>query len=209
VFATQALGLAVAVMRSLGAWESGAPAHRLATPFFMFQLGALFVLLATLCADEAVSRGARPARAYPVALLIASIITAVTQWYGRLWFGPSGMPIDAQGIRLVLAGLDVGLLGGLAMLAYVNRRIADQILEGVREAELRRVRLERQLIESRLAAAEAQVDPQTLFGALADIRNGFERAAPDADRRLGNLIQDLRAALARTTIPTEPGAGRP
>jgi hypothetical protein len=63
---------------------------------------------------------------------------------------------------------------------------------------LRRVQLEGQLIESRLATAEAQVDPQMLFSALAEIRDGFSRSSPDADAKLDDLVQQLRNALTRT-----------
>jgi sensor histidine kinase YesM len=95
------------------------------------------------------------------------------------------------------------------MLVYLNRRLAQRMLEGVRGAELRRVQLERQLVESRLATAEAQIDPQMLFSALADIRLGLERASPDADAKLDGLVQRLRLALAGTVVAVASAEGRP
>jgi len=42
-----------------------------------------------------------------------------------------------------------------------------------------------------------------LFGKLADIRNGLEKAATDADTKLGDLVQMLRRALAVTVAAAE------
>jgi hypothetical protein len=78
------------------------------------------------------------------------------------------------------------------MLAYHNRRRATQILEGIRAAELKHVELERRLIESRLATAQAAIDPGALFASLASIRNLYATSAPSADRELDRLIEDLR-----------------
>jgi glycine cleavage system regulatory protein len=84
------------------------------------------------------------------------------------------------------------------MVIFMNRRTTERMLERVQNAELKSVQLEGQLIESRLAMAEAQVDPQMLFSALAEIRDGFSRSLPDADAKLDRLVQHLRTALART-----------
>jgi sensor histidine kinase YesM len=84
----------------------------------------------------------------------------------------------------------------------MNGRAAERMLEGVRSAELRRVKLDRQLVESRLATAEAQIDPQMLFGALAQIKHGLEESQPEAEKQLNDLIQTLRSALARTSAAT-------
>jgi hypothetical protein len=84
------------------------------------------------------------------------------------------------------------------MVIYMNRRTTERTLERLQAAELKRVQLEGQLIESRLAMAEAQVDPEMLFSALAQIRDGFSRSLPNADAKLDELVQRLRSALART-----------
>ena len=65
-------------------------------------------------------------------------------------------------------------------------------------AQLRRVRLEQQLVASRLAATEAQADPQLLVASLAGIGAALERDEPDALQRLDALIQELRTMLTRT-----------
>jgi sensor histidine kinase YesM len=93
---------------------------------------------------------------------------------------------------------DIAVICAFGMVIYMNRRTAERMLERVQAAELKRVQLEGQLIESRLAMAEAQVDPQMLFSALAEIRDGFSRSLPNADAKLDELVQHLRSALART-----------
>lgn len=202
---TQAIALAFAALRWLEFGALGLPLWARAACLFSFPIAALFVLVATLCADEWVTRGASALRCYAVALVSACAAASVVQWYVRLWFGPAGMP-DAFGFRdFAMPFVDVFFLGGVGMLAYANRRTADRILENVRRAELTRVRLERQLIESRLATTEAQIDPRMLFEALSEIRSGFVRAEPQADAKLDGLIQRLRNALARTVVAGESG----
>jgi hypothetical protein len=205
LLATQAVALVLAALRwfEFGAW--GLPVWARAACFFNFPIAALCVLLAALCADESVSRGTRPLRTYSIALVAACAVTSVLQWYLRLWFGPAGMPQGFGFTDFAIPFVDVMFLGGVGMLAYANRRTADRILESVRRAELSRVRLEQQLIESRLATAEAQIDPRMLFEALREIRSSLARAEPQADTQLDRLIRRLRNALARTVVAGESG----
>ena len=48
------------------------------------------------------------------------------------------------------------------MLVYMNRRTADRLLDSFRKAELRRVQLENQLMDSRLATARYGICSFTL-----------------------------------------------
>ena len=73
-------------------------------------------------------------------------------------------------------------------------------------AELRRVQLDQQLVQSRLATAEAQIDPQMLFSALAQIKRGLEASQPHAEKQMNELIQTLRAALASTAAASSEGS---
>jgi hypothetical protein len=87
------------------------------------------------------------------------------------------------------------MFGGFAMLAYVNRRSAQRILEGVRQAELRRVQIEQRLTESRLATAQAQIDPHILSSSLTQVRDLYKQGSPDADLELDALIRRLQATV--------------
>jgi len=103
--------------------------------------------------------------------------------------------------------VNVILLGGIALLAFYNHLSVERILQSVRTAELKRVRLERELIESRLATAQAQIDPRTLFDSLARIRNLYGSSPSEADRALQDLIETLRSR--RSAIATAPAADGP
>jgi phage terminase Nu1 subunit (DNA packaging protein) len=104
---------------------------------------------------------------------------------------------------------DIAVICAFGMVIFMNRRTAERMLERVQASELKRVQLEGQLIESRLAMAEAQVDPQMLFSALAEIRDGFSRSLPDADAKLDELVQHLRSALARTAKIDDEDSANP
>ena len=64
--------------------------------------------------------------------------------------------------------------------------------------------VERRLIESRLAAAQAQIDPERVLRHLAEIRNLYASARPGADERLEALIQELRASVAQGVDVIQP-----
>ena len=204
ILVIQGLACAVGVMRWFESQHYHLPNYLLVGSGFNMVIGALLLLPAGLCADELVSRGAGPRVAYSLALLIASAATAVAQWYARLWFGPAGMPTSLMAQQVAIAFVDIVSFGGIGMLAYANRRTADRILESMRRAELKRVRLEQQLIESRLATTQAQIDPRMLFSTLGEIRDDMQRAAPGADGKLDTLIHRLRTALAKTVFATDP-----
>lgn len=217
---TQFLGLVVALARTLqerdadtallsylqGRNPAIAP-HLLNSHFVVASLGALFVMLGALAADEAIRRGRGFAAAYSVALLGACCATAVTQWYLRAWLGVGAAehPAGATGaiVRVGLVGLDVSVLGGLAMLAFLNRRSANRMLDGVRNAELERVRVERRLLDSRLATTQAYIDPVSLLAKVAGIRDLYSTSHAGANEQLEALIQELRGRVARN-LAAEP-----
>jgi len=187
------------------------PPHMLHTYLISRAVGALFILLAALAADEAVRRGSRAWHAFPVALLAGSCVGAIAQWYLRSWMGVVDFTPDAGApfARMVFVALDVSAFGGLAMLAYLNRQSADRMLAGVRTAELERVRVERRLIESRLATTQAQIDPGSVLRQLGKIRNLYAAARPGADEKLEALIQELRASVAQAVAVSAPRESAP
>jgi hypothetical protein len=194
------LGLCVQASRELKFFNNAPPNYML-SGLIITQLGSLCVLLAVLAGDEAVRRGSSAWFAYTAAVLTASIVTAFGQWYIRGWFhlytvvNQPGVPIRVQYTMIIFVACDVLMFGGFAVLAYVNRRSAQRILEGVRSAELKRVQIERRLTESRLATAQAQIDPHTLTRSLTEVRDLYKLASPDADLELDALIQRLQATV--------------
>ncbi len=194
VLTAEGVGLVLNVLRFLDGWG---PTHNVVARTFFTTVAPLLLVVAALGAAEAVRRGASPVRAYPSALMAAAFATAGIQFvFRQLWAihpEPGGASPAVK--EWVWFGSDfqtVILLGGIGFVAFYNRHSVERILQNVRSAELRRVRLENELIESRLATAQAQVDPRALFESLARIRNLYASASPDADRSLEELIQSLR-----------------
>jgi hypothetical protein len=208
LLAVQGMGLAFAVLWHL---RHGArpPPHDWPAHIVSNAVGALLVMLAALIADETLRRGVRFWCAYPLALFAASGAAAIVQWCLQQWpalaFAESGGPLAVA----VAIGFSVFTLGGLAMLAYINRQSAERMLQGVRAAELDRVRVERRLIEARLAAAQARIDPGAVFRQLAEVRDLYASARPEADEKLESLIRELRANVAQGVDVSRPRESAP
>jgi hypothetical protein len=183
--------------KPLGSWMGHPSLAYVAT-----SLTALLLLAVTLYADSIVTRGASARLVYPLAVLSAFPLALLVTWgIEQLYFTVFSVPpaaVEANRWKFISSAEDIALICAFGMVIFMNRRTAERMLERVQSAELKRVQLEGQLIESRLATAEAQVDPQMLFSALAEIRDGFSRSLPDADAKLDRLVQHLRTALART-----------
>lgn len=158
----------------------------------------VLILFASYSADLRVERGAKPfwthLRYLLAAALTASLIRHVTRdvLVGCCGFPAGGAGLRFQWERLFNGAADLLSPGGFFMLAFHNRRAAARTLEAIRAAELSRLRLERQVIESKLETARAQIDPQELFSSLTQIRALLVEAAPAADASLDELIQTLR-----------------
>jgi hypothetical protein len=160
-----------------------------------------------LFADVCVEHGAKARYVYPAAIAMTLPIAAIANVfmlgvYVRV-FGLSDAKAGFWWGSVLEASFHMYIYAAFVMLVYMNQRTADRLLESFRRAELRRVQMENQLIDSRLATAEAQIDPTMLFHALGDIKRGFEHSAPEAEIELHTLIQALRTALARTMAVNE------
>src|SRR5262249_34852267 len=111
--------------------------------FMLWATSALFIVPATLRADDAVAVGARPLWAYrrgmTIALLTALATTAtlacLALGYGRLWFHPQNLPMVAISALYVKELMDLCFAGGLALLCRVNQHLARQIALSIERAE--------------------------------------------------------------------------
>src|SRR4029453_16636445 len=63
------------------------------------------------------------------------------------------------------------------------------------DAECRRESLEAQMVEARLSALQAQIEPHFLFNTLANVKRLYETAPARGREMLGSLINYLQAAL--------------
>jgi len=200
----QALGQLAIFADSLEEKLFGAWMGHQSLAYASMALNVCLVLPMTLIADAAVERGRKAGAVYTAAILmtlpLAGISTGLMEWVYVVVFG---LPADKPNFfsrAAIETTFHMYIYGAFVMLVYFNQRTADRMLEHFRTAELRRARLENELVDSRLATAEAQIDPTLLFTRLGGIKRGFERADPSAEDELNELIKSLRAALARTAV---------
>jgi len=116
----------------------------------------------------------------------------IAQMAARKGKSPPALPL-----MVVAQYVNMLLLGGIiyAVAEMVQRRGRTQ--REFEAVQRRRSTLERQVLESRLAAMQAQVEPRFLFDTLVDIEALYEKDAPRAAANLDRLITYLRAALPR------------
>jgi sensor histidine kinase YesM len=204
---TQAMGQAAALLMTIDTGQFHQPIGRVSQHFVSMGLYVFCLLALALASDEVIRRGARPLTVTLsvtlINVLFAIAIAALTPWLYHAF----AVPYAKSPWMFIVNGVHMAVYGTLGLLVYMNGRTADRMLEGLRGAELRRVQLDRQLVESRLATQEAQIDPSMLFSALAQIKRGFAESSPQAERRLNELIQTLRATLARTKAANESEGG--
>ena len=90
---------------------------------------------------------------------------------------------------------------GLATCVYVSHRWAAHRVRVLRAVQLDHAEMERRLLESRLAAMQAQVEPGFLQQTLEGVARMYETDARTADLMLRDLIIYLRAAIPRVRQP--------
>jgi hypothetical protein len=178
-------------------------------------LPMLYVLIALLCwapVDRGRAEGARRWLHIGLALAITALLCAwvvrpvvfelpaVQRDWAREQARNKGMaakkpPSNAfMQLRETLAVLVFGGLGFVLLEVRRRRRVDNQALAAILSE---RATVSRRVFESRLAAMQAQVEPQFLFNTLVDIEALYERDAQRADRILDDLIAYLRVALPR------------
>ena len=100
--------------------------------------------------------------------------------------------------RLAGVSITMGLgfgFGCVVVAMYILREKAARDRESLMRAEADRQKLEKNVLEARLALLQAQVEPHFLFNTLANVQHLVETDPPQAARVLDSLIRYLRAAL--------------
>jgi hypothetical protein len=205
-----AIGLATAALGSLTALEptlkmdwAGILLMHVANPLF----AALCFFLAWAVADAGddmrLARVWRVAIAVLVASLACSLMAyevqraaGVMDWIGE-FFAKKGRAAPGRGTILLVDTLNAMILGGLIVaVVEVNlHRLRTQ--RAIEDATREQAGMARQLLESRLAAMQAQVEPQFLFDSLVDVQALYERDTHQGAGILDRLIAYLRVALPR------------
>ena len=156
------------------------------------------MLLAVTIADNVTARTARRVRV--LALAAAVLLGAIA--YGLAFFytqPPNVLKAAAgrQGLFILAYSSRAFLYGGLAtalLYLFVREREDARALHAAR---LEKVSLDRQTIEARLTALQAQIEPHFLFNTLANIKLLYETESSLAKPLIHDLAAYLRTALPR------------
>jgi hypothetical protein len=174
-------------------------------------ISALIIFGTTLLAWVAATDGApingrernvRVAWAIVIGAVAAAFILVPlmrTMEIDALWWEMSGKTKEAPGLGLVLLGNSIHFIAwsGLFVAAaeVIHRRSLTH--EAIRVAQREHTALSRDVLESRLAAMQAQVEPQFLFDTLVDVERMYQKDTAGAADNLDRLITYLRVALPR------------
>ena len=147
-------------------------------------------------------RNVRVAWAIVASAVVAACITVPLMRaleVDKLWWELSGKAKPPPPLALVVLGNVLHLMTWSAFFIVaaevVQRRRRTN--EAIRAAQRDQASLARDVLESRLAAMQAQVEPQFLFDTLVDIEQLYQRDPARAADNLDRLITYLRVALPR------------
>lgn len=164
------------------------------------------ILAGWVIADRAEhSRWPRPWR---LALALAISATLAVAIVPRLLDAVGlGMPLELKVDKVnyvipawamfVETWLSVAIYSGLTIAVLEFRRRHERSQQTLEAALTEQAQLSRQLLESRLAAMQAQVEPQFLFDTLVDVQATYDRDAATGATVMDRLINYLRVALPR------------
>ncbi len=141
-----------------------------------------------------------------VASLVSAALTAavtmpvatalgIDQVWQAIWEKTKPMP--PEWLRFVGNTVHLSIYAFLFIAAAQNIRLRSATQRAVLSAQRAQAAIAREVLEARLIAMQAQVEPQFLFDSLVDIEKLYRRDAPQAAQDLDRLITYLRVALPR------------
>src|SRR5437764_1089276 len=180
----------------------------------------LSLFAAALVAERATARGVRYGIAWSVAVVVGCLSASALQWlvltyvfdwsvfasHDVLMAGRNREEWTSRQPAWVL--LNLSIPATLATLLYGHWRRAAQVGSRLYAAEVGRAETERRVLEARLQATQARVEPQFLFDTLAKLKSIHVSDPARAIAQLDSLIAYLRAALphlhdTRSTLAQE------
>lgn len=106
-------------------------------------------------------------------------------------------PMPPDWLRFIGNTAHLSIYAFLFIAAAQNIRQRSATQRAVLAAQRAQAGIAREVLEARLIAMQAQVEPQFLFDSLVDIETLYRRNAPQAAQDLDRLITYLRVALPR------------
>lgn len=180
---------------------------------------AAVIMLCWLPADRSSQLAPQRTRRLAVATLLGSALAAMTIWeltlhlpwpsLTHLALAKNHKPMPEMDLMLLISfTLQVFLPASLVVAASEMLRRQRRATEDLQRVLAEQAQLRRRAMASRLAALQAQVEPQLLFDALVDIEQAYDQQQSDAALRMERLIRYLRVALPRlretgTTLEAE------
>jgi len=155
---------------------------------------ALSIVLSVTIGDQAVARGVRTFVAYALPLALTSYAGAHVQSW--ILIALDCEPPGWDWLSVVDICFETATYSAAFTLGYLDYHRRVELARRVRAAELTRANDERQAVESRLAAARAELDPQQLLDEIDALQRSFVADPVWADRQLDDLIDRLRENLA-------------
>lgn len=170
---------------------------------------SLVLLLFWLPAERSAPEHARRVLRLASATLLGTVAATAGLWLltrGLAW--PSveelmrlhkGLPMYRPPHWSAFAGDCLAMLvpAGLAVALYELRARRTRARASLQHLLHEHSVLARRAMASRLAALQAQIEPQFLFDALVDIEQAYERSDAEAPAQMERLIRHLRVALPR------------
>jgi Histidine kinase len=154
------------------------------------------VLLATIASADSIAVARRlqrrPALAIGVLLVATGSAMAVVL---RLWVYGSLPTFSSEPAYLTGVWLTWTLLGSLGYALFYLTREDEQQRQMLCDGESARQALSAQMLQARLSALQAQIEPHFLFNTLANVRRLYETTPSRGREMLTSLIGYLRAAL--------------
>lgn len=169
----------------------------LAEELVIFEAGAFTFLACVLVADQAVRQGAARVRTYAIAVLAASVLFAAIDTayrYSLTDFFRNAQPWWKP-VHAISTFMWAMVVGGFATFVYADMKRNRESAARLQAATLRRTRAVRDVLQTRLQAMQARVEPQFLFDTLDRIGEIYERDAAKGQQTIDDLIVYLRTAM--------------
>lgn len=136
-----------------------------------------------------------------VAMVAGGVLSAVAMaglsivWRTFSPFGGMSGAVTSHVSTAMYLAWEYAAVATAVALFYAAREREAQLASAARESELAQQRVQRTMMEARLAVLRASVEPEFLFAALEEVRGLYRRDGIAAAEMLDALIVYLRAAL--------------
>jgi hypothetical protein len=155
---------------------------------------AFSIVLSVTIGDQAAARGVRTFAAYGLPLALTSYVGVHVQSW--ILIALDREPTGWEWLSVFDICFEIATYSAAFTLGYLDYHRRAELARRLRAAQLTRAHDEQQLVESRLAAVRAELDPADLLAEIDTVQRLFATDPARGDRRLDDLIDRLRAKLA-------------